>query len=73
MYQEWEAIADKILKAEWSWGYCTATTETGASLFVVDAYKPERGRHVVHSGNKLAAFKELERITRDSDLSNINH
>lgn len=68
MYQEWEIVADNIFKAGWSWGYCIVETEAGGTLFVVDAHKPGHGHHVVRSDNKLAAFKELQKRTRASDL-----
>lgn len=68
VYQDWEVIADNIFRAGWSWGYCTAKTETSATLFVVDAHKTGHGHHVVRSDDPLAAFKELEKIVRATNL-----
>jgi hypothetical protein len=54
----WEVIADKLSKAGWTWGYCSAVTQHGWR-WVVDARK-ERCRYIVESDELLTAFLELE-------------
>ena len=60
----WEIIADKLSKAGWTWGYCSAVTRDGWRC-VVDA-RGEGCRYIVESDELLSAFLELERLTRCS-------
>jgi len=55
----WELIADKLSKAGWTWGYCSAVTQHGWR-WVVDA-RGKRRRYIVESDELLSAFLELER------------
>ena len=61
----WEIIADNLSKAGWSWG-CVATLDCdGRTIFVADAHRDNGKRFVVHAGDKLTAFLELEAATRE--------
>ena len=55
----WEIVADKLSAAGWTWGYCSLVTRDGWR-WVVDAYKSDAHRHIVHSDELLSAFLELE-------------
>ena len=54
----WELIADKLSKAGWTWGYCSAVTQHGWR-WVVDARSKDY-RYIVESDELLSAFLELE-------------
>jgi hypothetical protein len=62
----WELVADKLSKAGWSLGWVTAVDSEGRTIWVVDAHRDDGKRFVVHADEKLTAFLELERITRES-------
>jgi hypothetical protein len=64
--QCWEIIADKLSKAGWSWGCVSAVTSEGRIIWVAEAHRDDGKRFVLHAGEKLTAFIELERITRES-------
>jgi hypothetical protein len=38
----------------------------GRTIFVADAHRGEGQRFVVHADDKVTAFLELERVTRES-------
>jgi hypothetical protein len=62
----WEMIADNLSKAGWSWG-CVATADSkGQTIWIVDAHRDNGTRFVARNEEKLTAFVELERVTRDS-------
>jgi hypothetical protein len=62
----WEIIADNLSEAGWSWG-CVATVDRrGGTIFVAGAHRDDGKRFVVRSEEKLTAFLEPERITRES-------
>ena len=62
----WEAIADNLSKAGWSWG-CVATVDSnGQTIFVADAHRDNGKRFIVTADEKLRAFLELQRVTRES-------
>jgi hypothetical protein len=66
----WEIIADNLSKSGWSWG-CVATVDReGRTIFVADAHRGDGKRFVVRADEKLTAFLELERVTRDDDYQN---
>jgi hypothetical protein len=61
----WETIAENLSKAGWSWG-CVATVDRdGRTIFVADAHRDGWKRFVVRAEEKLTAFIELERVTRE--------
>jgi hypothetical protein len=62
----WEIIADNLSKAGWSWG-CVATVDReGRTIFVADAHRDNGKRFIVTADEKLRAFLELQRVTRES-------
>jgi hypothetical protein len=61
-----EIIADNLSKAGWSWGCVSAVNARGRTIFVVDAHRGDGKRFVVRADEKLTAFLELERVTRES-------
>ena len=60
----WEIIADNFSKAGWSWGCVSTINSSGRTIFVADAHRDGK-RFVVHADEKLTAFLELEKITRN--------
>jgi hypothetical protein len=61
-----EIIADNLSKAGWSWG-CVATVDSnGQTIFVADAHRDNGKRFIVTADEKLRAFLELQRVTRES-------
>jgi hypothetical protein len=62
----WEVIADNLSKAGWSWD-CVATVDpNGKTIFVADAHRDNGKRFIVTADEKLRAFLELQRVTRES-------
>jgi hypothetical protein len=62
----WEVIADNLSKAGWSLG-CVATVDSnGQTIFVADAHRDNGKRFIVTADEKLRAFLELQRVTRES-------
>jgi len=62
----WEIIADNLSEAGWCLGWVSAVDLKGRTIWVTDAHRDNRNRIVVHSDEKLTAFLELERATRES-------
>jgi hypothetical protein len=60
-----EIIADNLSKAGWSLGCSSQIDSTGRVLFTADAYGRDGRRFTVLSDDRLGAFLELERGTRD--------
>ena len=58
--------ADNLSKAGWSLGWVSAVDTEGRTIFVADAHRGDGKRLVVHADEKLTAFLELERVTRES-------
>jgi hypothetical protein len=57
---------DNLSKAGWSWG-CVATVDSnGQTIFVADAHRDNGKRFIVTADEKLRAFLELQRVTRES-------
>jgi len=50
----------------WSWGCVSAIDSNGRAIFVAAAHRDDGKRFVVHADEKLTAFLELERVTRES-------
>jgi len=62
----WEVIADNLSKAGWIWS-CVATVDSnGQTIFVADAHRDNGKRFIVTADEKLRAFLELQRVTRES-------
>jgi hypothetical protein len=47
--------------------------ELGRTIWIVDAHRGDGKRFVVRADEKLTAFLELERITRESFRTNSHH
>jgi hypothetical protein len=62
----WEIIADNLSKAGWSWGCVSAMDSSGRTIWIADAHRDDGKRFVVRADEKLTAFVELERVTRES-------
>jgi len=60
----WQAIAEKLSKAGFSWGCSSQINSTGRVLFTADAYSSDGRRFIVLSDDKLSAFLELEAAIR---------
>jgi hypothetical protein len=52
---------DQGPKAGWSWGCVSALDSEGRTIWIVDAYRGDGRRFIVHADEKLTAFIELER------------
>jgi hypothetical protein len=63
--KHWEIIADNLSKAGWSWGCVSAIDSNRQTIFVVDAHRDDGNRFIVHADEKLSAFLELKRVTRE--------
>jgi hypothetical protein len=61
----WQAIAENLSKAGFSWGCSSEIDSTGRVIFTADAdaYARDGRRFTVLSDEKLSAFLELERAT----------
>jgi hypothetical protein len=68
--KHWEIITDNLSKAGWSWGCVATINSSGQTVFVADAHRDDGRRFVVHADEKLTAFLELERITRNDSNRN---
>jgi hypothetical protein len=64
--QYWELVADNLSKAGWSWGCVSAIDPNGRTIWIADARRGDGKRFVMRADEKLTAFLELERVTRES-------
>ena len=64
--QNRSASPDNLSKAGWSWGRVSAIDSNGRTIWIADAHRDDGNRFVVHGEEKLTAFLELERVTRES-------
>jgi hypothetical protein len=62
----WETIADNLSERGWSWGCVSAIDLRGRTIWIADAHRDNGKRFVVHADEKLTAFLELEKVTRES-------
>lgn len=62
----WEIIAEKLSASGLSWGCASEIDATGHALYTADAYRNDGKRFTIISDDKLTAFLELERVTRES-------
>ncbi len=58
--------ADNLSKSGWSLGCVSAIDSNGRTIWIVDAHRDDGKRFVVRAEEKLTAFLELERVTRES-------
>jgi len=47
-------------------GYVSAIDSNGRTIWIADAHRGDGNRFVVQADEKLTAFLELERVTRES-------
>ncbi len=59
----WQAIAEDLSQAGFSWGCSSETDSTGRVIFTADAYARDGRRFTVLADEKLSAFLELDRAT----------
>jgi hypothetical protein len=64
--KHWEIIADRLSKAGWSLGCVSAIDSQGRTIWIVDAHRGDGRRFMVRADEKLSAFVELERVSRES-------
>jgi len=56
----------QLVDVRWSWGCVSAVDHQGRTIWIADAHRDDGKRFVVRSEEKLTAFLELERVTRES-------
>ena len=71
--KDWETIADKLSKAGWSLGWVSAIDSSGHTIWIAEGHRDDGQRVVVHADEKLMAFLELERVTRESCASQMSN
>ena len=59
-------MAEKLSASGLSWGCSLEIDAAGRVLYTADAYCKDGKRFTVLADNKLTAFLELERVTRES-------
>jgi hypothetical protein len=64
--KHWEIVAEKLSASGLSWGWPSEINATGRVLYTADAYRKDGKRFTVIADDKLTAFLELERVTRES-------
>jgi hypothetical protein len=64
--RDWELIADKLSDAGWSLGWVSAVDSKGRTIWIADAHRDNGKRFIVTADEKLRAFLELQRVTRES-------
>jgi hypothetical protein len=62
----WELVAEKLSNAGWSLGWVSAMDSEGRTIWIVDAHRDNGNRFIVTADEKLRAFLDLERVTRES-------
>ena len=58
--------ADKLSKAGWSLSWVSAIDREGRTFWIVDAHRDNGKRFIVTADEKLRAFLELQRVTREA-------
>jgi hypothetical protein len=48
----------------WSWGCVSAIDSNGRTIWIADAHRDDGKRFIVHAGEKVTAFLELESAIR---------
>ena len=56
----------KLGEKGWTWRYSSQIDSAGRVLFTADAYCSDGRRFIILLDEKLSAFLELERVTRES-------
>jgi hypothetical protein len=58
--KSWEAIAEKLSQAGFSWGCSSEIDSSGRVIFTADAYARDGRRFIVLADERLTAFLELK-------------
>jgi hypothetical protein len=58
--KSWEIIADRLSRAGWSWGCVSTINSNGQTIWIVDAYRGDGKRFIVHADEMGTAFLELQ-------------
>jgi hypothetical protein len=61
----WEIIPGNLKKAGWRCGCMSAVDSEGRTIWIADAHRDGK-RFIVRADEKLTAFHELEKVTRES-------
>jgi hypothetical protein len=59
-------ISGNAAKPVGAWGCISTIDSNGQTIFVADAHRDNGKRFIVAADEKLTAFLELERVTRES-------
>jgi hypothetical protein len=62
----WEIIADNLSKGGQRWGCVPAIDSKGRTIWIADGHRDNGKGFVARADEKLTAFLELERVTRES-------
>jgi len=62
----WEIIARNLKKRGWRLDYVSALDSQGRTIWIADTHRDDGRRFIVHADEKLTAFLELERVTREN-------
>jgi len=65
----WEIIANRLMKAGWSWGCVSAVDAEGRTIWIADAHRDDGRRFIMHADEKLTAFLEAERAIHQFAVS----
>jgi hypothetical protein len=60
---QWKPVSSEAI---WSCGCVSAVDRDGRTIWIADAHRDNGKRFVVHADERLTAFLELERVTRES-------
>jgi len=69
--KSWEIIADKLSKADFSWGWVATVDRQGRTIWIADAHRDGK-RFVVRANEVLTAFLELQRAIHEFAVSLIS-
>jgi hypothetical protein len=61
----WQIIPDNLSASGWSWG-CVSAIDSNGRTIVADTHRDNGKRFIVTADEKLTAFLELQRVTRES-------
>jgi hypothetical protein len=64
--KHWEVIAENLSTSGLSWGCSSEMDAIGRVLYTADAYRKDGKRYTVIAEERLTAFLELEKVTRES-------
>jgi hypothetical protein len=64
--EHWEIIADNLKKPVGVGAASQRLDSNGQTIFVADAHRDNGKRFIVTADEKLTAFLELQRVTRES-------